>query len=205
MPQLYLTQAPGEKRMRLLGFERVELAPGESREVTLTAEPRLLARFHAERPEVKIVLHNLTKTEQIEALRERRISVGFNRLVPREEANERGWFPRDDPRYIAQQQEASVRGGSLVFVNDSDQALYLLPEATINVEFYEQDPVGIHLPLTVDLKVTDTVPGIKGATAAAQTKAATLETGLVVQVPPFISEGEKIRVSTSEQAYLERA
>ena len=47
--------------------------------------PRILARFHAERPEVKIVLHNLTKTEQIEALRERRISVGFNRLVPPED------------------------------------------------------------------------------------------------------------------------
>jgi beta-glucosidase len=45
VPQLYFTQAPNEKRMRLLGFERVELAPGESRQVTLTADPRLLARF----------------------------------------------------------------------------------------------------------------------------------------------------------------
>ncbi len=58
-----------------------------------------------------------------------------------------------------------------------DSALYLLPESLINVEFYETEPVGIHLPLTVDLKVTDTVPGIKGATAAAQVKPATLETG----------------------------
>ena len=54
------------------------------------------------------------------------------------------------------------------------QALYLLPESMINVEFYETEPVGIHLPLTVDLKVTDTVPGIKGATASAQVKPATL-------------------------------
>jgi beta-glucosidase len=45
VPQLYLTEAPDERRMRLLGFQRVELAPGESREITLTAEPRLLARF----------------------------------------------------------------------------------------------------------------------------------------------------------------
>ena len=58
-----------------------------------------------------------------------------------------------------------------------DSALYLLPESLINVEFYEIEPVGIHLPLTVDLKVTDTVPGIKGATASAQVKPATLETG----------------------------
>ena len=58
-----------------------------------------------------------------------------------------------------------------------DSALYLLPESMISVEFYETEPVGIHLPLTVDLKVTDTVPGIKGATAAAQVKPATLRDG----------------------------
>ena len=58
-----------------------------------------------------------------------------------------------------------------------DQALYLLPESKISVEFYETEPVGIHLPLTVDLKVTDTVPGIKGATAAAQVKPATMRNG----------------------------
>ena len=64
-----------------------------------------------------------------------------------------------------------------------DSMNYLLPESTINVEFYEGNPVGIELPPTVDLKVTDTVPGIKGATANAQTKPATLETGFVVTVP----------------------
>jgi elongation factor P len=85
-----------------------------------------------------------------------------------------------------------------------DQALYLLPEATINVEFYEQEPVGIHLPLTVDLKVTDTVPGIKGATAAAQVKPATVETGLVVTVPAFVNEGDVIRVNTETGEYLSR-
>src|SRR5437016_3048033 len=54
-----------------------------------------------------------------------------------------------------------------------DYAQYLLPESLINIEFYEDSAVGIHLPLTVDLKVRDTVPGIKGATAAAQVKPAT--------------------------------
>ncbi len=86
-----------------------------------------------------------------------------------------------------------------------DSAQYLLPEALIKVEFYETEPVGIHLPLTVDLKVTDTVPGIKGATAAAQVKPATLETGLVVNVPSFINSGDVVRVSTETGEYLGRA
>lgn len=85
-----------------------------------------------------------------------------------------------------------------------DSALYLLPESVINVEFYDTEPVGIHLPLTVDLKVTDTVPGIKGATASAQVKPATLETGLVVSVPAFVSTGDKIRINTETGEYLSR-
>jgi elongation factor P len=86
-----------------------------------------------------------------------------------------------------------------------DNAFYLLPDSTINVEFYGEEPVGIHLPVTVDLKVADTVPGIKGATASAQIKPATLETGLVVNVPSFIDTGEKVRVSTETGEYLGRA
>jgi elongation factor P len=82
---------------------------------------------------------------------------------------------------------------------------YLKPEMTISVEFYGTEPVGIELPQTVDLKVTDTAPGIKGATASAQVKPATLETGLVVQVPPFVNPGDSIRVSTDTGEYLSRA
>lgn len=85
-----------------------------------------------------------------------------------------------------------------------ESALYLLPDAVIKVEFYEDEPVGIHLPLTVDLKVKETVPGIKGATASAQIKPATLETGLVVNVPSFINEGDAIRVNTETGEYLGR-
>jgi len=82
---------------------------------------------------------------------------------------------------------------------------YLKSEMTIQVEFYGTEPVGIELPVTVDLKVTDTAPGIKGATASAQVKPATLETGLVVQVPPFVNPGDSIRVSTETGEYLSRA
>jgi elongation factor P len=86
-----------------------------------------------------------------------------------------------------------------------ESANFLLAEMLINVEFFDTEPVGIHLPLTVDLKVTDTVPGIKGATAAAQVKPATLDTGLVVTVPAFINNGDVIHVNTENGEYQSRA
>ena len=86
-----------------------------------------------------------------------------------------------------------------------DAVDYLLPNMKINVEFYEEKPVGIELPATVDLLVVETEPGIKGATASNVNKPAKLETGLVVNVPPFISEGDRIRVNTTDATYQERA
>jgi elongation factor P len=86
-----------------------------------------------------------------------------------------------------------------------DAVNYLVPDAVIDVEFYGSEPVGIELPVTVDLTVEETAPGIKGATASAQVKPARLETGLVVQVPPFVNTGDKIRVSTETGEYLSRA
>jgi elongation factor P len=82
---------------------------------------------------------------------------------------------------------------------------YLVADSVIKVEFYDVEPVGIELPPTVDLVVKETVPGIKGATASAQVKPATLETGLVIQVPPFVNEGDKVRVSTDTGEYQSRA
>jgi elongation factor P len=82
---------------------------------------------------------------------------------------------------------------------------YLVPQLKVNIEFYEGKPISVELPATVDLKVVETEPGMKGASVSNVTKAAKLETGLVVQVPPFINEGEKIRVNTSEGTYQERA
>ncbi len=73
------------------------------------------------------------------------------------------------------------------------------------MQFYDGKPISVDLPPNVDLTVVETEPGIKGATVSNVTKPAKLETGLVVQVPPFIVEGEKIRVSTAESAYMERA
>jgi elongation factor P len=76
---------------------------------------------------------------------------------------------------------------------------------TISVEFYGSEPVGIELPQTVDLKVIETAPGIKGATATNQLKPAKTETGMVVNVPPFIGEGDVIRVNTETGEYQSRA
>ena len=86
----------------------------------------------------------------------------------------------------------------------ADNANYMVPESMIMVEFYDEKPVGIELPVTVDLKVVDTVPGINRATASAQVKPATLETGLVVQVPPFVSVGDVLRISTETGEYLKK-
>ena len=84
-------------------------------------------------------------------------------------------------------------------------ASYLLPNVKIMVEFFETKALGVELPKTMDFAVTETAPGIKGATATNQLKPATLETGLVVQVPPFINPGDVVRVDTSSGEYVSRA
>ncbi|HZT69232.1 MAG TPA: elongation factor P [Terriglobia bacterium] len=86
-----------------------------------------------------------------------------------------------------------------------ERAQYMVPDVVLKMEFYEGRPIDIQLPPTVDLKVVETEPGIKGASATNVMKAAKMETGLVVQVPPFISEGEVIRIDTSNGSYLARA
>lgn len=86
-----------------------------------------------------------------------------------------------------------------------DSVEYLTPNLQIRVSFHDGNPVGIELPQTVELTVVETEPGLKSATASSVTKPAKTETGLVVQVPPFINEGDKIRVDTAEGAYLSRA
>jgi len=86
-----------------------------------------------------------------------------------------------------------------------DATDYLIPDMNVKIEFHDGTPLGVNLPDTVDLTVTDTEPGIQKATASSVMKPATLETGLVVQVPPFINIGEKIKVNTAEGTYVSRA
>ena len=82
---------------------------------------------------------------------------------------------------------------------------YLIPQLKVNVEFYEGKAISVELPPSVEMTVVEKEPGLQGATVSNVTKPAKMETGLVVQVPPFINEGERIRVNTAEGSYLERA
>ena len=86
-----------------------------------------------------------------------------------------------------------------------DAVDYLTPNLSIEISFHDGKAVGIELPTAVVMTVMETEPGIRSATASSVTKPAKTETGLVVQVPPFINEGEKIRVDTAEGAYMSRA
>ena len=86
-----------------------------------------------------------------------------------------------------------------------DAVEYLTPNLQIKVSYHDGHAVGVDLPASVELTVVETEPGLKSATASSVSKPAKTETGLVVQVPSFINEGEKIRVDTSEGAYLSRA
>lgn len=86
-----------------------------------------------------------------------------------------------------------------------ESVYYLIPNTVVKVEFYENKPIGVSLPDTIDLKVVETEPTMQKATASAVMKPAKLETGLVIQVPPFINSGDKVKVDTTEARYVQRA
>ena len=128
-----------------------------------------------------------------------------------QEAVERVQLDSQEMEYLYQE------GDSYVFMDSEtyeqthlsadaiEEALpYLVANLSLKVDFYEGLPVSIDMPTTVDLEVTDTEPGLKGATASASSKPATLETGLVVGVPQFVNIGDRVRVETSTGEYLTR-
>ena len=86
-----------------------------------------------------------------------------------------------------------------------DAAQWLAPGLKIQAEFYDGQPIGIDLPPSLELLVTQTEPTMKGATVSNVNKPATLENGITIQVPPFINEGDRIRVDPIEGRYIERA
>lgn len=111
----------------------------------------------------------------------------------------------DDGEYFYFMNTESFEQMHLTRETLGDGVEYLIPQLKVNVEFHEGKPISVELPATVEMTVVETEPGLKGATVSNVTKPAKLETGLVVQVPPFINQGERIKVSTSEGTYLERA
>ncbi len=135
-----------------------------------------------------------------------------NQRFRTEDKVERAFVDARDMQYLYQD------GDSYVFMDQENyeqinlsadflesQAGYLIPEMKVQVNFYNGRPIGIQLPPSVVLTVADTEPGIKNSTATNSFKPATMETGVIVQVPPFISTGDKIKVDTNEGKYMERA
>jgi elongation factor P len=86
-----------------------------------------------------------------------------------------------------------------------DAVNYLTPQFKVTVIFHDEKAISVELPPSVDMVIVETEPGLKGATVSNVGKPAKMETGLVVQVPAFISSGEKIRINTADGSYIERA
>ena len=124
----------------------------------------------------------------------------------------RARHPRHDPdgvsllrrRHAPLHEPGELRAGHALDDVLGDSLLYMLPNSVIKVDFYEGMPVGVELPNTVVLEVVETEPGMKGATASSSYKPAKMQTGLVVQIPPFIESGTKIEIDTRENKYLRR-
>ena len=138
-------------------------------------------------------------------------SVAVNRVKPDDKV-EVAYLDRRQMQYLY------AEGDGYVFMDNEtydqltlakewvgDQMKFLKENENAQVVFYDGKPISIELPATVELKVVHTEPALKGATAAAQYKPATLETGLKIDVPPFISIGDVLQVDTRECKYLGRA
>jgi elongation factor P len=109
----------------------------------------------------------------------------------------------DPPNYVMMDQE-SFEQLTLSTAQLGDAINYLKEGIEMEVLMYEEEPIGVEVPITVELKITATEPGFRGDTASGGTKPATLETGLVVSVPLFVNTGETIKVDTRTGTYIER-
>jgi elongation factor P len=138
-------------------------------------------------------------------------SITINRVRPQDKV-EQAYLDKREVQYLYKD------GDSYVFMDTEnfdqfplehdmvgDLMLYLKEGDKANVTMYEGKALSLELPATVQLKVVDTEPSVKGATAAAQYKPATLETGLKITVPPFVGVGELVSVDTRTGEYLSRA
>jgi elongation factor P len=138
-------------------------------------------------------------------------AINMNRVRP-EDKVEQAYLDKREMEYIYQDGDGYVfmdteTSDQITLAADwvGDQMLYLKENTKAAVTFYDGKQLFLELPATVELKVVETEPSLKGATAAAQYKPATLETGLKIPVPPFIEIGEMIAVDTREGKYLSRA
>lgn len=119
------------------------------------------------------------------------------------EQREMSYLYAEDNNYFFMDQESYDQIG-LTAQQLGDTVNYLKDGMIIQVSFYENEPVDVEPPINVELQIVETDPGFRGDTASGGTKPAKLETGLVVQVPLFVNQGETIRVDTRTGSYLER-
>jgi len=135
-----------------------------------------------------------------------------NERIRTDEKIERAFVETRDMQYLYQD------GDNYVFMDQESfdqlnipsdflegQAGFLLPNGDVKINMYNERPIGIELPASVVLTITETEPGIKGATATGSYKPATMETGISVMVPQFVERGEKIKVNTDSGEYMERS
>ena len=138
-------------------------------------------------------------------------SITLNRVRPQDKV-EQAYLDRREMQYIYQDGDGYVFMDSETYDQTTlgkewvgELMLYMKEGNKAHVVFYEGKPISRDLPATVELKVTETEPAVKGATAAAQFKPATLETGLKITVPPFVAIGEMVAIDTRTGEYLGRA
>jgi len=138
-------------------------------------------------------------------------SITINRVRPQDKV-EQAYLDKREMQYLYQDADGFVfmdteSYDQMTLAREwvGDLMLYMKEGNNAHVVLYEGKPISLDLPATVELKVTDTEPSVKGATAAAQYKPATLETGLKITVPPFVSIGEAVAVDTRTGEYLSRA
>jgi elongation factor P len=138
-------------------------------------------------------------------------AVTMNRVRPADKV-EVAYLDRREMQYLYQETDHFVFMDNETYDQISlsrdwvgDQILYLKENDKVHVVMYDTKAISLDLPATVELEVKETEPSVKGATAAAQFKPATLETGLKITVPPFVNIGEKVLVDTRTGEYLSRA
>ncbi len=138
-------------------------------------------------------------------------SIAMNRVRPEDKVDQ-AYLDKRPMQYLYKDADSYVFMDNETFdqvtLNEElvgEQIQYLKENDNAAVTFYEGRPLSIDLPATVELKVIETEPSMKGATAAAQYKPATLETGLKITVPSFVGAGEVIQVDTRTGEYLSRA
>lgn len=167
-------------------------------------EPHLVMEFHHRTPGnlrafVQVRLRNLKNGNSFETRYSSTESIEKAVL----EHHDMEFLYKDDTLYHFMNSENYEQ----VAINEEalgDSAKYMTEGMKVQIDFYENKPIGVELPATIELEVVETEPEVRGSTASNSPKPAKLENGVIVMVPPFVKQGDRIRINPSEDKYLER-